>query len=225
MSDLKVIKLKAKIITKDYLDFLYKDLLKRKGSYCLIKYNKKNYILTKEQSLFKVDNYEEFINKSLKDQYYKTIIIDSKINVPTKDLELFNYYIKKYHNKMNFNGEYLFGSIAVKIDDHSFITTIRGKKDLKDYTTISIDHDKGLVMAYPYKATLNAPLIARMFENKNVKAVIHYHNTIPNLPIYPYAFPGTIRDSNRNNKTYFNIKNHGVIILLDKDKNIIKEDL
>ncbi len=69
------------------------------------------------------------------------------------------------------------------------------------------------------KATLNAPLLAKIFENKKVEAIVHIHEFNECFPYYEYAFPGTLQDSIRENNTSFNIRYHGVFLLFDKKGN------
>lgn len=119
------------------------------------------------------------------------------------------------------NGKYYFGCIAVKTN-YGFITTIRGKQNLDDYTIIeSVDHDNHIINAINKKATLNAPLLDYLFKNDNVKAIVHVHEFDDHLPYCYYAFPGTVKDSIRDNHKSFNIMYHGVIYLFDKKGNIL----
>ena len=121
-----------------------------------------------------------------------------------------------------YGDKYIFGSIAVKTDS-GFITTIRGKENLNDYTIVyDVDHINHTLNVIDKKATLNAPLLDYLFKNEKVKVIVHInHEFDDKLPYYDYAFPGTVRDSTRNNKTSFNIKHHGVIYLFDKNGNLI----
>ena len=60
-----------------------------------------------------------------------------------------------------------------------------------------------------------------MDKNRKVKAIVHLHEFDNKLPFYDYAFPGTLKDSVRDNTTSFNIMYHGVIYLFDKNGNIL----
>ena len=63
--------------------------------------------------------------------------------VNKNDLNIYKKYIQKYKDVMqkNIYGEkYIFGSVAVKTNN-GFITTIRGKEILDDYTIVyNVNH-------------------------------------------------------------------------------------
>ena len=123
--------------------------------------------------------------------------------------------------EVDYNGKYYFGSVAIKTTN-GFITTIRGKEDLNEYTLVeNVDHDNHIINVLNKKATLKAPLLDYIFENRKVKAIVHLHEFDNKLPFYDYAFPGTLKDSVRINTTSFNIMYHGVIYLFDKNGNIL----
>jgi len=66
------------------IDDIYKDLLKEKYSFMIIKFEESNYILTKEKSFFKVNDLNKFLKEAKNDIYYKTIIKDNNGNVQNK---------------------------------------------------------------------------------------------------------------------------------------------
>ena len=178
-----------------------------------------------EESHGKNDIAKKLIRKMFNDDiYYKTIIKNSNININEQDLNIYHTYINKFKGKLTekiYNDKYYFGCVAVKTNK-GFITTIRGKQNLDEYTVIeNVDHKNHIVNAINKKATLNAPLLDYLFKNKNVKTIVHLHDFDDNLPYYDYAFPGTARDSIRDNVTSFNIKYHGVIYMFDKKGNIL----
>ena len=203
------------------IDELYNKLLNEHQSFLFIN---DNLVLTKERSIIKVDNKKKFLDDFNNDIYYKTIINNEKNNINKKDLELYHKYINKYKDKLTktkYNDKYYFGCIAVKTKN-GFITTIRGKENLNDYTLVSsVDHNNHIINVINKKATLNAPLLDHLFKNNNVKVIVHLHEFDNNLPYYDYHFPGTVKDSIRNNITSFNIKYHGVIYLINKKGEII----
>ncbi len=212
-------------IDDNYIDKIYKKLLKNKWHFIILHVNGEINVLTKEKSFFKIENEQQFINFYEKDIYYKTIINNEKIIINEDDLNLYKEYIQKYKDiilKNVYGDKYIFGSIAVKTDN-GFITTIRGKEDLNDFTIVnSIDHVNHIINVSNKKATLNAPLLDYLFKNNNVKVIVHInHEYYDKLPYCDYAFPGTVRDSIRDNKTSFNIKHHGVMYLFDKNGNLI----
>jgi hypothetical protein len=98
------------------------------------------------------------------------------------------------------------------------VTTGRGKRELDSIAqVVCVNHGKRFVYTQgAEKASLNAPLLARLFENPHVDAILHCHHQVEGLPAHPYAPPGTVRDSERPNETSFNIEGHGCMLLLDK---------
>ena len=206
------------------VDVLYNELLRKKEQFIFMNYNNSKYVLTKEKSIIPIEDVDEFLQSFKDDVYYKSIIKDEKICIENKDLELYKYYIGKYRKQLTekkYNDKYYFGCVAVKTKN-GFITTIRGKKDLNEYTLIEkVNHKNHTISVFNKKATLNAPLIDILFKNKKVKAIVHLHEFDNNLPFYDYAFPGTVKDSMRDNKTSFNIRYHGVLYLIDKNGNIL----
>ena len=207
------------------IDDVYKLLLDKKYQFVIIKNNEKYYCLTKEKSMFVIDDIESFISSAKEDVYYKTIKEEvSEIN--EDDLNKYYAYIDKYKSKLTNNlygDKYIFGSVAIKCDK-GFITTIRGKEDLSDYAYVNyVDHDNKIVSVNDKKASLNAPLLSCLFENENVKYIVHINHEYDNsLVSYKYAFPGTLKDSKRDNSKSFNIENHGVFYLFDKEGEIIR---
>ena len=212
-------------INSEIIEETYRSLLENKWYFVILDVKGVLNVLTKEKSLFEINNEQQFINEFEQDIYYKTIISNQKMKINKNDLKIYKEYIKKYKEIMlkNIYGDkYIFGSIAVKTEN-GFITTIRGKENLNDYTIVnSVDHTNHTLNVANKKATLNAPLLDYLFKNDKVKVIVHInHEYDDKLPYYDYAFPGTVRDSIRNNKTSFNIEHHGVIYLFDKDGKLI----
>ena len=206
------------------VDRLYNELLNKKEKFLFISYKGIKYALTKEKSIIPINDTKTFLNSVKNDIYYKTIIKTENVTLDKKDLELYKQYIGKFKNKLiekKYNDKYYFGSVAIKTVN-GFITTIRGKQDLNKYTLVeNVDHVNHIINVFNKKATLNAPLLDYIFQNKKVKALVHLHEFDNKLPFYGYAFPGTLKDSVRNNTTSFNIMYHGVIYLFDKNGNIL----
>lgn len=211
------------------INLLYKELLNNKWHFMIINNNDINYILTKEKSIFKIDDVDEFIRLANKDIFYRTELVNNNEVSNKDDLNLFKKYINEYRNKIEKNlygDKYLFGSIAVRTNNNEFITTIRGKEDLDEYTIVKkVNNSKHIVYVNGKKATLNAPLLDTLFKNRNVKVIVHVnHDYDETLPYYKYAFPGTVRDSIRNNQESFNIKYHGLFYLINDNGEIIKKE-
>ena len=213
-------------INSEIIEETYRSLLENKWHFVILDVNGVLNVLTKEKSIFEINNERQFINEFEQYIYYKTIVSDNEnMIVNENDLKIYKEYIQKYKDIMQKNiygDRYIFGSVAVKTDS-GFITTIRGKENLNDYTIVyDVDHINHTLNVIKKKATLNAPLLDYLFKNDKVKVIVHInHEFDNNLPYYDYAFPGTVRDSIRNNKTSFNIKHHGVIYLFDKDGKLI----
>ena len=212
-------------INSEIIEETYRSLLENKWHFVILDVKGVLNVLTKEKSIFEINNEQQFINEFEQDIYYKTIISNQKMKINKNDLKIYKEYIKKYKDIMlkNIYGDkYIFGSIAVKTEN-GFITTIRGKENLNDYTIVnSVDHTNHTLNVANKKATLNAPLLDYLFKNEKVKVIVHInHEYDDKLPYYDYAFPGTVRDSIRDNKTSFNIKHHGVIYLFDKNGKLI----
>lgn len=203
---------------------LYKELLQNRYQFIILYLDKIKYILTKERSLFEITNEDEFLNNAENDIYYKTIITTKNSNVNENDLNIYKYYLEKYIDKMNkkqYDDKYYFGCVAVK-SNKGFITTIRGKENFDEYTIVeNVNHKNHTIKVINKKASLNAPLLDYLFKNQKVKSIVHLHDFCDKLPYYEYAFPGTVKDSIRNNHTSFNIKYHGVIYLFDKNGHIL----
>ena len=210
---------------EEEINDIYKILLDKKYQFVIIKINEEYYCLTKEKSMFVIDDVESFISNAKEDVYYKTIKEEiSEVN--EDDLNKYYEYIDKYKSKLTNNlygDKYIFGSVAIK-SDKGFITTIRGKEDLKEYAYVNyVDHDNKIVSVNDKKASLNASLLASLFENEKVKYIVHInHEYDDSLVSYKYEFPGTLKDSKRDNSKSFNIENHGVFYLFDKEGEIIR---
>lgn len=217
-------KITVENLDDNIIEQIYNDLLKNKWHFAILELKDKLYVLTKEKSLFKIENEHNFITCFQQDVYYRTIINNQNVVVNEVDLNIYKNYIQKYKSVMQKNiygGKYIFGSVAVKTEN-GFITTVRGKQDLNDYTIVqSVDHVNHTINVINKKATLNAPLLDYLFKNTNAKIIVHVHEFNENLPYVDYAFPGTVKDSIRNIKTSFNIKHHGFIKLFDINGNLI----
>ena len=212
-------------IDNKIIDEVYKRLLQNKWNFVILDVNDVLHVLTKEKSLFNINNEQQFINSCEQDIYYKTIIENKNISINKNDLNIYIVYMQKYKNIMQKNiygDKYIFGSVAVKTDK-GFITTIRGKENLNEYTIVTnVNHKNHTLNVINVKATLNAPLLDYLFKNEKVKVIVHInHEYDDKLPYYDYAFPGTVKDSIRDNKTSFNVKYHGIIYLFDKNGNLI----
>lgn len=178
------------------------------------------FAVTKEKSIIPVSfsNLSNFILDIIDNEYYHT--------VPTTwypwsifDEPMIKHMIAKYEFlfKQN-NNKYFFGTIAKRADS-GFYTTIRGKNtlDIDQFAYVrAVDHISKTVYASE-KVTLNAPLLAKLFENPHVEWIVHTHKKIDGLPIVKYEMPGTVKDTMRDVRKSFNIQHHGCFLMFDKE--------
>jgi hypothetical protein len=158
-----------------------------------------------------------WIHDMLQDQYYSTVA-GVGVGVPAEPVAKTKLLINRYRDRFTtVETGLIFGTVAVRYDI-GFVTTGRGKHELDSIAFVfSVNHrNREVLVSYGGKASLNAPLLARMFENPRVHSIVHYHAQEAGLPTYEYAPPGTVRDSNRPNHTSFNIKEHGCMLLFDE---------
>lgn len=221
------------ILLKDkVLDEVYQEMLDNKYSFVVIENDKYFDILTKEKSIFRFNDEEKnkFISEYIKDKYYKTTFVHKEISEEHfhKALKKYFEYLNKYKEDFNTTyAGYLFGVVASRIDEKSFIVTIRGKKDLNDYATIyDVDHDKlEISVIGDKKPTPNSPLMSYIFKiNPNINAIVMRHHLYnPEYKTEEFYPSGTYRDSIREIKSSININNHGSILLFDVKDNVIEK--
>lgn len=163
----------------------------------------------------------QWICDSMEDTYYSTQLTKHRF---VEDV-LLDELIEQFKDKFVPCKEgYVFGTVAVR-RGQGFVTTVRGKKSLGEQTYVTnVDHKNRIIhVVGDNKATLNAPLLSHVFDTfADVDSIVHYHKEEPNLETYPYAHPGTVKDSIRplSGKS-FNIKDHGCFLLLDKSRRIL----
>jgi len=180
----------------------------------------KKFIVTKERGvhLTKHDEIAQFVWESLHDRYYHTTLYRWDTLDIKDELAEFAKLKDMFRDDFPPTPEgYVFGTIAVRSKD-GFLTTGRGKKELDDVVYVrGVDHVNRNVHTVDHKATLNAPLLDWIFKRlRQVKHIVHLHKQISTFPTLPYAPPGTVRDTDREITTSFNIKNHGCFMLYDE---------
>lgn len=189
------------------------------------------YAVTKEFSIIPLtaDTYANFIWQAINDQYYKTETVKIVVKVKESTKECFEKYKTMYSDKFVklYGGQYRFGTIAVRMDDNMFYTTIRGKEDFSESTVVFYVNQRTRSVYIPEgfkKATLNAPLLANLFKsNPEIAVIVHFHdNSDDSLQTLSYAFPGTVRDSVRHISSSFNINYHGVFLLYNEMGELIR---
>ena len=194
------------------------------------------YAVTKERSIIPMDTkgMVDFIDEAVRDQYFQTVPVNPPSDIK-KYVDQAKEILSRFPDRFPTQQRgYIFGSVAVRIPEYpgSFVTTARGKKELEQFTFVAgTDFEQGKVFAGPLKATLNAPLLTRIFvAYKDINAIVHYHWEIApdgldtldlspemKLPVLPYAPPGTRRDCQRPVKDLgndFRIEHHGVYKML-----------
>ena len=187
------------------------------------------YAVTKEMGEHVLQSDKElvnFINLLLADSYYTTIFESPQRSFSFVEKVKFGsellYQFGMQFNKQYGKAQYRFGTVAMRCEE-GFLTTVRGKKELGDWThVLRIDNGElpRVVVNGEYnhtKATLNAPLLGNIFSaNPRVQTIIHYHEQVDGFKTLPYAPPGTVRDSVREDISHgFNIEGHGTFKLFN----------
>lgn len=211
-------KLLSNVSHNELIDAAYKIVLESHADFVIANDTNKledKFIITKEKSVIpiKEESLHEFIIDNIENEFYKTETIDideTQFIDFSEKLILFKTLINQFEKNFVKTNDFIFGTIAVKLDETSFLTTIRGKNDLNDYSIIKFIDDKKRIVYTNKKATLNSPLLNNIFKNnKNIEYIIHTHFFNENYSTYKYEQPGTIKDSVRNIKGNFNIEYHG----------------
>lgn len=196
------------------------------------------YAVTKERGVHPLLNIDvaQWILDRINEQYYQTIFEPIEY-IPDSQKDEFMELVKKYKFLFTHTPEgYVFGCVAKRIilsenpSQVSFFTTIRGKNEIKNYTIVKNVEHKNRFVVVPighHKASLNAPLLHRIFETRrDVDTIVHYHGDRDDLLTQKYATPGTDKDSLRTGfeviNPSFNIEGHGCILSFDKKGNLLK---
>lgn len=191
-------------------------------------------IVTKERSVIPMDvgGIAQFIVDCTGDKYYHTEQVNAPATLlPSVDAALARcvYMLKQYGDRFRKKygkEKYVFGTVASRVlgQPLTFVTTVRGKKDLAPWTLVAdVDHEKLCVHVVGGKASLNAPLLHWLFKtNGNLETIVHFHEPgttgLMNVPWYP---PGTVRDTKRLldlSGESFEIDHHGVFLLFEEGK-------
>lgn len=177
------------------------------------------FAVTKERGIHPLKEAELalWIWEMLNDQYYSTVSLNRSSRLPDETDKLRSLIACYEPHFLAVETGLIFGTVAVRCET-GFVTTGRGKRELGSVVSVeSVDHFGRVVHTKnDAKASLNAPLLDKMFENPEVDSIVHYHEQVADLPTYAYAPPGTVRDSLRPNGTSFNIEGHGCMLLHDK---------
>lgn len=185
------------------------------------------YAVTKERAIIPLERQflPSFMDELLRDRYYRTVVVERGVKPINQDLlkigkTLAELYADKFQKRYGAK-EYVFGTIAIRSlssNGLNFVTTARGKHELQDWVEVlQVDHAERTVYAARKAASLNAPLLARLFwDNPWANAIVHWHETGSGHPVVPWAPPGSVRDTHREGwlPPVFEIEHHGVFELL-----------
>lgn len=199
------------------------DVLLSSGANFVIANDAKNLnrklIITKEKSSIPVSNSElgGFIYEALSDKYYRTSINGTFPSGLKANIDHYSRVCDMYKEKLEYGYDtkrnMYFGCAAVRCDGNMFLVSPRAKQSINAHPVIvsSVDHDNLIINTLGGKASLNTPLLDRLFDNfHDSMTIVHTHKIDSSLPVYDYAFPGTVRDTIRNIKEReFTIANHG----------------
>lgn len=194
------------------------------------------HIVTKERGVHTIDvkQLADWLWDVMEDEYYRTVGGDGLyVGMETEGIQYAEKRVKetiaKYQSRfVEVENGMKFGTVAWRVNPfgNGFVTTGRGKKELDETVYVwSVNHPERIVHVRGLKgrkATLNAPLLDRIFDRQGTKVqgIVHLHEQVDGLPTFPYAPPGTVRDSmTRPCDGPFNIEGHGCFLLLDRDGN------
>mgnify|MGYP002788255012 FL=1 len=154
------------------------------------------------------------------------------------DRRRFDEIVAKYRDRFahrQAGSDRVFGGLLVPTGAEGYLLSPREKGEMFSSADAAwlpalqnFDPHRVLVAKGP-KATLNAPLLVRVWEkwkdHPKVVAVLHLHEQLPNVPTVPYAPPGTARDNLRdldNLPPAFNIEGHGFVACLDGNLEVVR---
>ena len=136
-------------------------------------------------------NLTDLITKLLTAQFYKTKIESMpEINLDEQQQEIIDTYPQYMQHGQSF------GTFALRLQNGSFLTSTRGKKQgLRSISqVIKVDH-KTLTVHANTKATLNAPLLDKVLElNPHLNYLLHGHELAGKVVHDEYEFAGTTGD-------------------------------
>jgi len=178
----------------------------------------------------------EFVEKRSRAQYFKTVLLSNK-NISKKygnEIKTFKEFCGRL-NKQGLMPDFFkgaipgHGSLALRIDKNSFLTTARGsnKKNLHSSDIVlirKVNWKKREIIVESFKskkASFNAVLAARIFEKfPEANAVVHTHSFAKNAPTTDFAYtPGTLEYATKpvnlfkKNTKVINLKDHGLVAI------------
>ena len=193
------------------------------------------FVVTKERGVHSVrmGSLHRFIGDMIEDRYYSTSAIKWTSEYFPGAWVTAKHLCEKYEPLFVEVGDMKFGTVAWRFTNQNggfgFVTTARGKQESGDLIAVlDVNHKSRTVIVLTehtklMKATLNAPLLARIFEARpDVHGILHFHREEKGLMVQPYAPPGTVRDTDRDVRVPFNIENHGSFMFLNNKGEVIQ---
>jgi hypothetical protein len=198
----------------------WNEIIKNKLNFVAVD-NSINYeVSTADGSQFALSysEFDMFKEKYEKLSWFKTNIInDQKPELTKND----NFIVTNYPR--HFKNPYIFGCFAIR-KEKGFITTKRGKINKNnEYTYVKEVDFLKLEINSLDKATLNAPLLAKIFnDNPKIKYIIHGHSQLGAKLHDQYEFPGTLEETFLSQKikknNILNLPYHGYIATFETFK-------
>ena len=193
------------------------------------------FVVTKERGVHPVhiDDLPNFIIDMIDDTYYQTTAMGWTSECFTGPWMAAKQLVERYEPSFIEVGDMKFGTVAWRFEKQNgglaFVTTTRGKQESGDLIAVmDVNHKSRTITVLTEKhkstkATLNAPLLARIFEARpDVHGILHFHRQEPGLVTQPYAPPGTTRDTDRDVRNPFNIEGHGCFMFLNNKGEVIQ---
>ncbi|OGF27830.1 hypothetical protein A2331_07030 [Candidatus Falkowbacteria bacterium RIFOXYB2_FULL_34_18] len=249
-------KLLSDVSTKELIDTAYLHGIKNRSNLTVANvaqagnFSKRiNILITPEKGLKFVDlnkvHVEIFktVDRRLSQKHFRTIT-ETDINFVDNyyaEILKFKEMIKSFWSLSMFEEYYEgackhFGAVAMRMSDGGFLTTARGsnKKDIghEDIVyvrSVDFNHREIQVLSLGKKASLNAPVMAKIFDNRSDASLIlhsHIDLNLQNTTEDDYE-PGTEEDiaeieKHLKDKKIVKLKNHGLIAVGRDIKEIIK---
>lgn len=189
-------------------------------------------VVTRERAIHELSAggaVESFVWELMQDEHYRTQLEDLPAQVPPEGAArvlTFARSAQQLDDKLFVQTPegLLLGTVAQRCAQGGFWTTSRGKRELEEAAYVRhVDHGTRTVYCAERKATLNAPLLERLFQAfPQLTSIVHGHVQDASLPTLAYAQPGTVRDSFRDVAGSFNIEGHGCFYLYGRDGELLK---
>lgn len=182
-------------------------------------------VVTRERAVHPMgkESLAEFLWAMFQDRHWRTRIVEGEAPSESEIALLKAAMAKALEAAPNFYPRspegLVFGAAALRREEGGFVCTARGKTETEDFCSVErILPMERIVEAVGKKASLNAPLIGKMFASlPKARLVLHGHVQVEGLPTLPWAPSGTDRDLGRKIRGSFNIERHGCALAFDAD--------